>query len=321
MKLVKMFLLAGMLVMAGFGIVRCEGIIYHVEKIPYGGYLPQNKLTVVASFDGSYNLKRWEDILSFARENSIKFTFFISGVYFVPRPDKDTYVYPPNPLERGISDIGFGDSTGDVAIREQDVLKAIKMGHDVESHLNGHFDGTRWTEDAWRREFQEFNSICSFLPIPVRHVRFPLLAYNNKVFPVLAEFGIRSVTSVVENDYENFNRITIDYKGKPYTFLEFPIAYEHENKSKILLMDYNFYLYDESHHIDPEKSKDDMMKMYLDEAERAFKDKRPFFISHHFSNWNHAAYWDAMKQVLLAVKQKYSVEFITVSELYDLLNK
>jgi len=159
------------------------------------------------------------------------------------------------------------------------------------------------------------------LPQSAHHIRFPLLAYNVKVFPVLAEFGIKSITSVVEDDYENFDRITIDYKGKPYTFLQFPIAYEHENKAKILLMDYNFYVYDTSNHIDPEISKEEMVKLYMDEAERAFKDRRPFFISHHFSNWNNSAYWDAMKEVIIEVKKKYKTEFFTVSQLYDLLNR
>jgi hypothetical protein len=86
-------------------------------------------------------------------------------------------------------------------------------------------------------------------------------------------------------------------------------------------MDYNFYVYDEHHHLDPGKSKEDMIAMYLDEADRCFKSKRPFFISHHFSNWNHAAYWEAMQRVIIALKKKYDTEFLTVSDLCDRISK
>lgn len=300
-----------------FSRLSAETTGYRTEKIPYRNFLPENKLIVVASFDGSKALDRWQDILKFSEENGVKFTFFISGVYFLPDKDRNLYLYPLDSKISGKSDIGFGGASTDVAKRKEDVLNAYNSGHDIETHLNGHFDGTRWTEQNWRTEFNEFNQIASFLPKPVRHVRFPLLAMNHKVFPVLAEFGIRSIVSDVESDYENFNKITLDIQGKRYSFVEFPIAYEHENRSKILLMDYNFYLYDETHHIDPEKSKEEMVALYLDEAERCFKDRRPFFISHHFSNWNHSAYWDAMKKVIQEVSKKYSSEFWTVSELYD----
>jgi hypothetical protein len=294
---------------------------YQVKKVPYSSYLEPGKLTVVASFDGSKALDRWPDILSFAKENKAKFTFFISGVYFIANADKDRYIYPVNPAQTGRSDIGFGGASTDVVKRIDFINEAIKNGHDIETHLNGHFDGTRWTESMWRLEFSQFNEICSFLPKPVHHVRFPLLAMDHKVFPVLAENNIYSITSVVERDFENFSRITINSNGKPYTFIEFPISFEHENRSPLILMDYNFYLYDQIHHIDMAKAEQDMVILYMEEAEKCFREKRPFFISHHFSNWNHAAYWNAMKKVIEAVNTKYQVKYLTISELYDVLAK
>ncbi|MFH0887248.1 MAG: hypothetical protein V1843_03680 [bacterium] len=120
----------------------------------------------------------------------------------------------------------------------------------------------------------------------------------------MAKYGIYSITSVVENDYDNFNKISLIYHGQPFVFLEFPIAYEHENKAKLILMDYNFFFYDEQHHINMDTAKNDMVKLYLDEAKRCFAQKRPFFTSHHFSNWYHAAYWNAMKTVILEIKKK-----------------
>lgn len=290
---------------------------YKTERISYAPFLPKGKLTVVASFDGSYSLNRWQNILSFARTNGVKFTFFVSGVYFLSDSDAQKYVYPVDPEIRGKSDIGFGGTPQEVAERKKLVLKALSEGHDIESHLNGHFNAIRWTTPEWQKEFDEFDSIMSFLPQRVRHVRFPLLAINQNVYPVLAERGIKSVTSLLGKDYEQFRKITVSENGKTSTIIEFPISSEYEQGDKVILMDYNFYLYDKLHYIDPEQAKDEMIKLYLEEADKCFKEGRPFFISHHFSNWNHSAYWDAMKSVIETINKKYPVEYMTVNDLYN----
>jgi peptidoglycan/xylan/chitin deacetylase (PgdA/CDA1 family) len=300
--------------------VSADDFSYNIQKVPYSRYLDSGTLTVIASFDGSKSLERWKDILEFAKDNKVKFTFFISGVYFIPTDEKNDYTYPVDPSREGVSDIGFGGASTDVVKRKEFVIQALKEGHDIETHLNGHFDGSRWTEDDWRREFNEFNEICSFLPAKVRHVRFPLLAMNHKVFPAMIENNIYSVNSVVESDYEKFDRITVDYKGKPYTVIQFPIPYGHEYNTSMILMDYNFYLFDEIHHINMMRSEGDMVRLYLEEVEKCLRENRPFFISHHFSNWNNSAYWNAMKLVITTVKEKYPVKFLTISELYDIVN-
>jgi peptidoglycan/xylan/chitin deacetylase (PgdA/CDA1 family) len=296
---------------------KASAVQYKTEAIPYAQFLPQNKLTVVASFDGSYSLTRWADILSFARANGIKFTFFVSGVYFLSDSEAQKYVYPVDQEIRGKSDIGFGGTPQQVAGRKKIVLKALSEGHDIESHLNGHFNAIAWTTPEWQKEFDEFDTIMSFLPQRVSHVRFPLLAINENVYPVLAERGIKSVTSLLSKDYQNFRKVTVSENGKEYTIIEFPISREYDQGTKVILMDYNFYLYDKSHHIDPAKAESDMVALYLEEADSCFKEHRPFFISHHFSNWNHSAYWDAMKSVIETINKKYQVEYMTVSDLYN----
>jgi hypothetical protein len=290
---------------------------YTVEKVSYADYLSPGKLTIVASFDGSKALDRWQDILSFARDKGVKFTFFISSVYFVPDAGKQVYIYPVDPSRAGVSDIGFGGSADDVVRRIAFVREAAAEGHDIQSHLNGHFDGSRWTEAMWRQEFREFNDLCPFLPAKAAHVRFPLLAMNGNAFPAMAENGIRSVTSVYGTDFHLFHRVTLDHGGSPYTLVEFPISFEHENGATVILMDYNFYLYDQKYHIDPLQAEADMVALYLDEARKCFAQKRPLFISHHFSNWNHAAYWTAMKSVIDTLEHEFPVEYLTISDLYE----
>ncbi len=297
-------------------VVLQADISYHFKKMPYSRFLEKNKLTVVATFDGSKDLNRWQEILDFAKRNKVKFTFFVSGVYFITDAEKNRYVYPPDPSKRGLSEIGFGGASTEVARRIEIVNEALKDGHDIESHLNGHFDSSRWTTKAWELEFKQFYEFTKVINSHIRHVRFPLLVFNRKVYNVLPEFGIKSIVSVLDNDYEEFSVFSEKYKGSPYVFLEFPISYEHMKKAQILLMDYNFYYHDKKNHLKPHAAQDEMLAYYLKEAESCFKEQRPFFISHHFSDWNHDAYWEALQKIIPILKLKYNVDFLTVSDLY-----
>ena len=298
------------------GVCYSEPISYHFRKIPYSKFLDKNKLTVIVTFDGSKDLDKWQEILAFARKNDARFTFFVSGVYFLTDAEKNKYIYPADPTKRGLSDIGFGGASTEVARRKELVKESLENGHDIESHLNGHFDASRWTSKMWELEFKQFFEFTKFIAKPIRHVRFPLLAMNRKVYNVLPEFGIRSVVSVVENDYEDLSVFSVKYDGRPYVFLEFPISYEHLRRSKVLLMDYNLFFQDEKFHVKAKAAQDEMVSFYLSEAEQCFKEQRPFFISHHFMDWNHDAYWKALQRIIPLLKSKYQVEFITVSDLY-----
>jgi hypothetical protein len=318
MPINKSFALAGLISLAILSAVPAWGQTteYQIDKVPYAPYLAPDKLTVVASFDGGKAIDRWKDILTFAKDSGVKFTFFVSSVYFVPDAQKHRYLYPADPNRSGVSDIDFGGTAEEVDQRIALVQQALADGHDVESHLNGHFNGVRWTEAMWKMEFEEFNTLCPFLIAKPAHVRFPLLAMNSEAFPAMAENGVKSITSFYDKDFHLFNRVKFADQGATHTVIEFPISFEHENGASILLMDYNFYLYDQKYHINMATAEADMVKLYLDEAAKCFKEKRPFFISHHFSNWNHAAYWNAMKAVIGELKKTYAVDYLTVSQLY-----
>ena len=51
------------------------------EKLPYSPFLTPDTLTVLVTFDGSYNLKRWQELMGFSEQNQIPITVFISGVF------------------------------------------------------------------------------------------------------------------------------------------------------------------------------------------------------------------------------------------------
>ncbi len=291
-------------------------LAFETKSLPYKSYLNPKKLTVVVSFDGGDDLDRWKDLLDFGEENKIKFTFFVSAAYLIPDKSKDSYIYPLDPDMKGRSNIGFGGTSEVVSRRREIILQASKAGHDIESHLVGHFEGESWTEQMWQSEFRQFNEIFSFLPTPPRHVRFPKLAMNLDVLPVLVEFGFQSVLSVDDNDFEHFKRISILHHEKEAHLIEFPIPYVRKGGRSIILMDYNFFVDDQRRRRDLKQSEDDMVSLYLEEANRCFQQKRPFFISHHFERLNQGAYRRAARRVISEIKKKFDVEFLTVSELY-----
>lgn len=296
---------------------------YQIEKDFYSNYCDKNVLNIVASFDGSYQLDRWRDILAFAKTNNVKFTFFVSGVYFIPNRKRNMYVYPSEPVKKGISNVGFGGSSTEVVTRIALVNEAYNDGNDIESHLNGHFSGLHFDENTWMLEFKQFAKFTEFLSFPAHHVRFPLLAMNDKVFDAMAEYKIYSISSIVEADSKSgnkiFKKIKFFYKNVQYTILEFPITWLHKKSSHLVSMDYNFYLKDKSKskNRDFESAKKNMIDMYLTEAELCFKENRPFFINHHFENLNNGAYWEAMKEVILILKNKYPTQFLTIADLYE----
>jgi len=295
---------------------------FFTEKIPYAKYLPADKLTVVVTFDGGKSAYRWKDILNFSKKNNVKCTFFVSGVYFIPDAQSNTYIDPRDCSKRGNSIIGFGGTQKEVNERIALIKEAVAEGHDVESHLNGHFDGTRWTKAMWLKEFDEYSTITApCLPRKAEHVRFPSLTYNSNVYSVMAQYNIKSITSVYSKDTADFIKINVMNSGNLYTLYEFPIPVKTENGTRLIMMDYNFFQYDTIHHVDSAKAQSDMTAMYLAEADTCFKEHRPFFMSHHFTNFNHAAYWQAMKSVIQTLNNTYHVQYLTVSDLCAAVSK
>lgn len=155
---------------------------------------------VLLAFDGSYENKFWEESRQFAKDlkqNGIdlKFTYFISGVYWLSEKNYALYMPPHKEVQfsnaaekraevdrrlreasdesipasvrkrmRGqYSDIGFGTAEDDIAERVDHVNMAYEEGHEIASHANGHYKGgsrdaesRRWNLKQWHSEFQQF---------------------------------------------------------------------------------------------------------------------------------------------------------------------
>ncbi len=324
-----------------------ENIVPIIEKststVPEPGTVQKNvPQFVVFSFDGSRSIQAWEQTLDFAdqmkSENKpISFTYFISGVYLLDPQHKDIY-QPPNE-QPGTSKIGFADSEKDVYARIHEINRAIDQGHEIASHLNGHFDGTKWTTQDWTQEFQSFinfilnpeanNNLNSAKyqkdPLKLKAgdiigFRAPLLAVNNALWPVMKQFGYK---------YDAGHIAKADsWPAKNSAGIwQFPlpsIALAGTNRH-MLAMDYNFYT--------AQTKATDTLKKGTPEWDAAYKqvldsyleyfnknyngNRAPVYEANHFSEWNDGLYWEAMKSFAQQVCGLPDVKCVNFRDLVD----
>lgn len=288
---------------------------------------------VLLAFDGSKSLPMWEETTSFARENNIKFTYFISGVYFLAPGDKNLYHEPRH--GRGRSAIGWGKGESDISNRVRAVKAAIEEGHEIASHANGHYDGSGYSRSQWSSEMRQFEDIM--LAVPDRYnvlrvrgeqmwpdyfqgrmigFRAPLLGHNTNMFRVLENQGYLYDTSKVDQMGYWPEKI----KG----VWNFPLAGLRKARTnrRTLSMDYNFY-YGDSEGKRGDASnfgfyEDQMYETYIQYfTHNYFGNRAPVDIGHHFSKWNGGAYWRAMKRFAKTVCPLPEVRCVTYSDLVD----
>jgi peptidoglycan/xylan/chitin deacetylase (PgdA/CDA1 family) len=262
------------------------------------------KQFVLLAFDGSYNLSFWRESRAFARQNDLRFSYFISGVYFVPNAGKNAYIEP----ERGAgkSAIGWGGTPAQIDERFEELRLANAEGHEIASHANSHYPGGRWTAAQWRSEFDQFDKIIfegiggataprnlGFGPRDVVGFRAPQLAHSPGLFQMMPGNGYAYDTS--KSDAPNY------WPEKNSGVWNMPLArlrIAGTNRAT-LSMDYNFYVADSNAQPNPankERYKRQMVDTYMQYFQgNYFGNRAPVHIGHHFSKWNGGAYWEAMQ--------------------------
>lgn len=280
---------------------------------------------VLLAFDGSLNNDFWQESRAFAKSANLKFTYFISGTYFIPNAKKAQYV-APHGLGPGKSAIGFGGDLDAIATRYANVQGAHDEGHEMASHANGHFDGASWTEADWTSEFEQFDKIVfqgvggtspglSFAANTSIGFRAPQLGHNPALFKVLAKRGYAYDTS--KTSASDF------WPTQKDGVWNFPLAELRivGSGKKTLSMDYNFYVADSKGEPNPagkETFKKQMIDTYAKYFEQNyFGNRGPVHIGHHFSKWNGGAYWEAMQAFAKKVCGLPEVKCVTYKELLD----
>ena len=285
------------------------------------------------AFDGSKSTRMWKNTTDFANAENIKFTYFISGVYFISDANKRFYKGPRR--NAGSSDIGFGGSPAHVKARANWVNFAYSKGHEIAAHANGHFDGSRWSINEWASELQQFMNVLSIAPQNyggprlnawnrilnnIIGFRAPLLGKNQSMYSALAQSDYAYDTSRVR-PANHWPQVVSGVWNFPLASLR--MAY---SGKRTLSMDYNMYVA----HSDGKKGsaanydrwENEVYLTYLKYFKANYIGNRaPLDIGHHFSQWNGGIYWRAMQRFARTVCGIPEVICGTYTDLLDFLNK
>jgi len=211
-----------------------------------------SKLLVNIALDGSENIAVWKDTLDFAKENSVKFTFFIVGVHLLQ--DSLANLYDPPMHQRGRSDVGFGGDKARVESRLNMLRRAFREGHEIAGHGNGHWDGSEFTYEDWISELRQFdyffrnayeiNGIVdpdpqewNVIADSIVGFRAPLLINNKEMYKALKDMGYLYDTSLVL-------ALTPKFQYRYNDIIIFPLNSLNTDLGKTISMDYNFLMLD-----------------------------------------------------------------------------
>ena len=170
---------------------------------------------VLMAFDNCTELERWQEWSDFAAgmnrdSDRVHFTFFVSGVNFIANANRGVYEGPRQ--RRGAASINFGGTADDVRRRVEYINALRRSGHEIASHAVGHFNGSGWSAADWAKEFHAFNEVAAkvgpnngfgdavklaFPLTDVRGFRAPYLAKSAGLFTTLRNAGFRYDTSGV----------------------------------------------------------------------------------------------------------------------------
>ncbi|WP_145814511.1 hypothetical protein [Kribbella amoyensis] len=299
--------------------------------------LPNGKppLFVVVSFDGAGDLVLWSRWRTIAQQTNARMTFFLSGPYLYPEKYKTDY-RPPR-LKPGASDIGWGDP--DKVLRRAAVLRqAIAEGHEIGTHANGHFCGTKginsWTAVQWKSELAAFDRMVTsgptlaagkplaapFDPSTVEGMRTPCLEGNRTAYrQVMRERGMQYDASEPgyiawpkkEDGLWNFPLQSVKLAGTGRT---------------TLTMDYNLWYAQNKAREAPAAQAPKLKAQVLATYRSALAGSRaagnpPLFLGNHFNRWNNSVYSDAMQAFVKETCTQPDVRCVSNSELVSWLQK
>ncbi len=311
---------------------------------------------IMISFDGSGStdlMRYWRNV---GHETGARFSFFLSGVYFLTKANSKLYRAPGH--DAGASAIGFfqpgstnkidRDSKTDMYDMLVEWKAAHEEGHEIGTHYNGHFcDGYKqapvntWTSDGWRSEIAQFGDLLhnvvannglkpidlGFSMSDIKGGRTPCLEgkLDSALYPVLEELGMR-----YDSSRDAAEGVWPKKYGKIWSLPLHNIEVVGHN-TRNLSMDYNFY-YTQSFSKAEQKmmpTKDPAVAdefrqqtydSYMKYFHNAYNGSRnPMIIGHHFARWNMGAYVDAITQVIRDVSKMPEVHFVTKTTVVDYL--
>ncbi|GAA2241260.1 MULTISPECIES: polysaccharide deacetylase family protein [Kitasatospora] len=311
------------------------------EKLGPGERPPQ---FVVFSWDGAGGTDdgQFPRFLKLAEEHKASMTFFLSGIYALPKGKSSLYHPPKHSV--GASDIPYL-SDGAVKNTLKLVTQAWLAGHEIGTHFNGHFCSSRpdgngvnkWSPEDWESEIEQAVSFVTQwrtntgftdvdpLPFDYRKEliggRTPCLEGQQALLPTAAKLGWKYDASSPGGQQIWPQKVQ---GGKIWDFplqgIPFP-----GHGFQVLSMDYNILANQSSGSTkgDPGKYdewRDQAKGAYLAGFNRAYTTNRaPFFIGNHFEQWNGGIYMDAVEETLKAIAGKPEVRLVSFRQLVEWL--
>jgi hypothetical protein len=294
---------------------------------------------VVFSWDGA--LQGDDRLFSHYRELAKKYdahmTFFLTGIYLLPKAKKNLYDPPQHP--EGAAAISYPTDAHIRTTLEQ-LTKAWQDGNEIGTHFNGHFCGKKggkdWSVKEWKSEIDQYYSFVrnwkthtgytdlSPLPFDVRREtiggRAPCLEGQKNLLKAAKQYGWRydassagdfQIWPTKKNGIWDFPLQMLPYEGGRYQGLS---------------MDFNF-LYNQS---DGETQGDpasypqweqQTVDAYMAGFNRVYYGSRaPLFIGNHFEDWNGGIYMRAVDRIIENVCTKKDVRCVSFRELTDWLD-
>lgn len=289
---------------------------------------------MVVSFDGAGSVDLWEHWRSVARDTGARFTFFVSGVYFLTAEHGS--LYRPPGRAPGTSDIGFLPVPAGAVPSDYEAALLAQMsagheeGHEIASHFNGHFCGrggvSTWTAGDWASELDGFFALLggastnngieppvalSFSSIDVVGARTPCLEGDmSALYPVLRSRQMR---------YDASQTAALgDWPTRQGGIWSFPLASITlaGTSRSVLSMDYNLYVNQTGPGIEEQAYR--TFQGYIDASYRG--NRAPVSIGSHFARWNGGAYVRAITRLVERNCRRPEIRCVTFNELADWLD-
>ena len=316
---------------------------------------------IAIAFDNCNEPEVWKMVRDYSNELkaqsvSAKFTFFLSGVYFVAQSNKALYSGPAFPpcLEKcadgspdcarkchgaGSTSIGWAPNLSYIKSRIQHINGALSEGHEMGSHAVSHWSGKAWTFAEWNTELKSWFTIvldaakfnhATEQEVPkinltrddVKGFRAPYLDFNTDMQRALADNGFHYDTSDTAPMSNWPTRLSNGVWSFPLA--ELPVR---NRGRKVLSMDYNFYFMQTKDTTVTDQHRllefeDEMYDTYMNYFWTNYAGNRaPLNIGHHFTQYSGGAYWRALKRFASEVCGKPEVRCVTYTTMMNDLQK
>ncbi|MGW7380083.1 hypothetical protein [Streptomyces sp. NPDC054794] len=304
---------------------------FKAERLKPGEKPPQ---FVVFSWDGA--LQGDDELFSHYRELAKQYdahmTFFLTGIYLLPKSKKELY-HPPQ-HKPGAAAIDYPTDEHIRTTLEQ-LRLAYGEGNEIGTHFNGHFcetkgSGKDWSVEDWKQEIDQFFSLVEnwktntgFKDIPAlpfdfkREVtggRAPCLEGQPNLLKAIKSYGWKYDASST-GDFQI-------WPTKKNGIWDFPLQLlPYGDKIQALSMDFNF-LYNQSdgetdgNPAEYPQWEQQTVDAYMAGFNRVYYGSRaPLFIGNHFEDWNGGIYMKSIDQVVKNVCTKKGVKCVSFKEL------